>query len=226
MTAASSNPSPPDHRLRASSVIVHRIPPESVERFLEWEQGITAAVASSPGYQSSEIYPPLADVQDEWVIVLHFDDSASLQHWLESPLRREWLAKVPAGVGNFSMKTLPAGFGPWFAGMLGGPASGIPAWKMTLTVLLGLYPTVMLLTLFVTPHLHWLPLAMSVLAGNAISVALLQWLIVPRLQALLGRWLRANGDHERGLSYRGLALILLGLGSLVMVFQLLAWLTR
>jgi len=63
----------------------------------------------------------------------------------------EWTAKLPAEIADFRLKTPPGGFGPWFAGLVD---DGVPPprWKMAVTVLFGLYPTVMLLTLFLAPH--------------------------------------------------------------------------
>jgi hypothetical protein len=101
------------------------------------------------------------------VVVLHFDTAAALRGWLDSPERAGWVARLRDEVGEFRLRTLPGGFGPWFADP---PAP----WKVALTVLLGLYPTVMLLTLFVGPHTSRLGLALSMLVGNALSVALLQ----------------------------------------------------
>jgi hypothetical protein len=43
---------------RASSVIVHRVPTESVARFMEWQRGITRAAEGFAGYQATDVYPP------------------------------------------------------------------------------------------------------------------------------------------------------------------------
>ena len=206
--------------LRASSVIVHRVPPEFVERFLAWQQGIIQAAATCPGYQSTESYPPLDPAQREWVIVLHFDNDEAQQRWLASPLRAEWLARRPPEIEDFRMKTLPTGFGPWFATMLDAPPAGpLPAWKMMLTVLLGLYPTVMLLNIFVAPHYSFLGVAAAILLGNALSVAILQWAVMPVLQAVLGPWLRGNGAANRAVSLGGAILIAALLGGLMLLFR-------
>lgn len=205
---------------RASSVIVHRVAPEHVERFLAWQQGIIQAAATYPGYQLTESYPPLDPALREWVVVLHFDSAEALQRWLDSPLRAEWLGRRPPEIVDFRMKTLPAGFGPWFATMLDAPPAGpLPAWKMMLTVLLGLYPTVMLLNILVAPHYSFLGLAAAMLIGNALSVAILQWAVMPVLQALLGPWLRADSVQEQGRTIGGLLLILLALATLTWLFQ-------
>jgi antibiotic biosynthesis monooxygenase (ABM) superfamily enzyme len=204
---------------RASSVIVHRVPPDCVERFLAWQQGIIQAASTFPGYHSTDSYPPLDAARHEWVIVLHFDKAEDQQRWLASPLRAEWLGRRPQEIEDFRLKTLPTGFGPWFATMLDTPTRPLPAWKMMLTVLLGLYPTVMLLNIFVAPHYRFLGLAVSMLLGNALSVALLQWPVMPSLQAALGPWLRANGAANRAVSLGGAVLIAALLGGLMLLFR-------
>src|SRR5438445_492386 len=94
---------------RASSVIVHRVPPQWVDDFMEWERGITRAAEGFPGYQTTDVYPPTDRRQQEWVIVVHFNDAPGLQRWTSSPQRAEWTGRLPAGIGDFRMKTLPAG---------------------------------------------------------------------------------------------------------------------
>ena len=68
-------------------------------------------------------------------------------------MRAEWIAKLRGEIGDFRLKTLPSGFGAWFAGLVDGSEGALPpSWKIALTVLLGLYPTVMLLAMFVGPY--------------------------------------------------------------------------
>src|SRR5689334_10645866 len=131
-------------------VVVERVRPADVDWFMDWERGVTAAVEGFAGYRATDVYPPAEGQQDEWVIVIHFDDEESLRRWLASPVRAEWVEKLRARCGDFQLKLLPGGFGPWFAGLGPGPGgAALPTWKMALTVLLGLYPTVMLVTLLV-----------------------------------------------------------------------------
>src|SRR5262245_49433054 len=85
---------------RASSIIAQRIPSDAAEAFLEWQRGISAAAALFPGYQTTEIYPPSGH-QEEWVVVIHFDDLKTLKDWLDSPERAAWVAKIPCETRNF-----------------------------------------------------------------------------------------------------------------------------
>jgi antibiotic biosynthesis monooxygenase (ABM) superfamily enzyme len=125
--------------------------------------------------------------------------------------------KLRAQVGDFELTTLPGGFGPWFAAhRLEAP----PDWKMALTVVLALYPTVMLLTLFPGPYTQPLGFAVAMLIGNAMSVCLLQWVVVPLLTRAIGPWLQANSPQQKAVSYGGLLLILAVLAILAFLFRL------
>ena len=222
---SSSSPDHPDAKLeirgaRASSVIIQRVHAGATDLFLEWQRGITAAAAVFPGYQTTEIYPPSAQ-QDEWVVILHFDDPKTLQSWLDSPTRADWVAKRPYEIRDYRLKTLPSGFGAWFSGLID-PSGGAlpPSWKIALSVLLPLYPTVMLLTIVLGARLSPLGLALSMLISNALSVCILQWVVTPVLNPLLASWLRANGEGQRKLSLTGLFVILLLLGAMAILFHL------
>lgn len=177
---------------RTSAVIVHPVPPAYADCYLVWQQSITTAAAQFDGYQGTDIYPPENDRDPNWIAVLHFQTPADLQGWLDSSQRAEILAQLPPELAGYSKTVLPQGFAPWFSQLLHKP----PSWKMALTVLLALYPTVLLLNLLITPHLQGLGRAGAVLVGNAIGVALMQWGIMPRLTRLLKPWLSADSDRR------------------------------
>jgi uncharacterized protein len=207
---------------RVSTVVVQTVPADRVERFLECQRGLTDAAAGFPGYKGTEIYPPADDRQQEWVAVIHFDDHESLQRWLDSSARADWIKKLRADIGEFKLKTLPSGFGAWFAGLEAGPeGKPPPSWKIAMTVLLGLYPTVMLLAVLVGPLLSPLGMALSMLISNALSVAATQWVVIPPLMNALGPWLRANEHDQRLLSVAGFVLIWLILVGLAVLFRVM-----
>jgi antibiotic biosynthesis monooxygenase (ABM) superfamily enzyme len=208
------------HISRASAVVVQRVPVALADWFMEWQHGVTRAAECFNGYRGTEVYPPADDQRDEWVVVIHFDDEKSLQGWLDSSVRAEWVEKLKARVGDFELKELPGGFGSWFAGFAHDPdRTPPPSWKMALTVLLGLYPTVMALTLFPGPYMQPLGLAWAMLIGNALSVCILQWIVMPALNSLLTPWLNANAEKQRALSLGGLFLILVLLTGLALLFR-------
>jgi antibiotic biosynthesis monooxygenase (ABM) superfamily enzyme len=204
---------------QSSSVIVQRVTPGNREVFLEWQRGITGAAAAFRGYQATEIYPPAPERPLEWVILIHFDNEANLRGWLESPLRAEWTAKLPREIREFRLKTLPSGFAAWFSDPGDEP---LPHWKVFLMVLIGLYPTVMVLTLFLSPHTNRFGLAVALLIGNVASCAFLEWLGSPVIRLLIGPWLRAQGKEGRVRNVVGTAFIVASLAAMAVLFHFVA----
>jgi uncharacterized protein len=207
---------------RASSVIVQHVPPNLQDPFLTWQRNVSSAASLFHGYQTTEAYPPVEpSSKPEWVVVIHFDTPGALENWLTSPERAHWMDLLPPELHDFSVKTLPTGLGSWFALTVQAPnATLLPHWKAFLTVLLGLYPAVMLLNIFLAPHLKPLGIPLAMLIGNAASVSFLEYLGMPALSRLLSPWLHANTPETRPLSYLGAALLLAALALMTYLFTL------
>lgn len=205
---------------RASAVVVQKVPAADVDWFLDWQREVTEAAETCRGYCGTDVFPPAEGQRDEWVVLVHFEDESTLDEWLQSPARTRWLEALRSKLGAFELKKMQGGFGPWFAGMDHAPEAAPPPWKMVLTVLLGLYPTVMLLTKFVGPYTSPLGLAVSMLIGNALSVSILQWGVMPILTRVLGPWLHANEGRQKAVSLGGLGLVLLVLAVMTVLFRL------
>lgn len=194
---------------RASAVVVQHVPAVHADWFMEWQRGVSGAAQSFSGYRGTDVFPPNDTQHDEWVVVIHFDDEDTLKGWLDSSIRHQWVERLKAHVGNFELKALPGGFSAWFSSLeQDTQAFAPPAWKMALAVLLGLYPTVMVLTLFPGPYTQPLGLAVAMLIGNALSVSILQWVVMPFLNKVLAPWLTANSEQQKAVSIGGLVLIL------------------
>jgi len=97
-----------------------------------------------------------------------------------------------------------------------------PTWKQNLLVLLVLYPVVFLFGKWVqTPLLvnRGVPFWLALFVGNAVSVALLGWLLVPAGNRSFDWWLRpVQGRRERLIDTAGTGLILLPCGLFLLAF--------
>jgi antibiotic biosynthesis monooxygenase (ABM) superfamily enzyme len=208
------------HSSRASAVIVQQVPPDAVDWFMEWQRGVDEAAKRFAGFRQTDIYPPGEGQGNPWVVAIHFDDEASLQKWLASPERAQLVEQLRARAGDFELQTLPGGFGAWFTSQAH-KAPAPPAWKIVISVVLGLFPTVMLLAIFPGPYTSRLGFAGSMLIGNLLSVSILQWLVMPRLTKVLAPWLQANAPQQKALSIGGCVGILVVMLGLVFLFQML-----
>jgi uncharacterized protein len=112
-----------------------------------------------------------------------------LNRWLESPERAELLVQAEL-FKDFQPHQVANSFGNWFSiGGDGQIAVSTPAWKSALSVLVGLYPTVVLLTLAISKLWPDAELWESLLLGNVLSVSLLTWVVMPNVTRALRFWL-------------------------------------
>jgi antibiotic biosynthesis monooxygenase (ABM) superfamily enzyme len=85
--------------------------------------------------------------------------------------------------------------------------------------LFALYPTVMALN-YVSPLMGNLSLPINMLISNMLSVAMLTWLLMPRVSRFLGFWLNSNSRNWRR-EARGLFIVVAGIALFVVLFSVL-----
>ncbi len=201
---------------RATAVVIQTVPPERADEFLEWQRGITREASHFPGYKYTEVYQPEIGAKAEWVTVIHFESNPLLEAWIKSPIREKWVNDLKKRFGDFTLKRV-GGFDGWFSGVEDTDQK-VPDWKMVITVVLALYPTVMLLTYLLNPFLKSMPFPGQMLIGNVASVSFLQWIAMPLLTGCLSFWLRPTKAAGLGVTIGGLAGILAVLALMLWLF--------
>jgi antibiotic biosynthesis monooxygenase (ABM) superfamily enzyme len=176
-------------------VVTHRVKKKDTEAFLEWQRRITAAERNFSGFRGAEIFRPVEGVQEEWTALYRFDSAASLDAWLTSE-KRQQLLEEGREFNDFQMRTIDNSFGNWFAFDEHGHETPPPSnAKSSFAVWVGLYPTVMLLTLGLAELLPGMPLWQSLLIGNLVSSFAMSYLIMPYYaNPMLRWWLRPAVD--------------------------------
>jgi uncharacterized protein len=202
------------------TVLIHTRPRAGKEEeYARWQAAINAAAATFPGFQEAHVFPAQPPYQPEWAVVYGFDTPEHLHGWLASPTRQEWLQRGEPLFEQTGERRLAGGFGSWFAaGEHEGAAAVPPGWKQVMTVLLALYPTVMLLSLVLSPRLHALPLAAAMFIGNLASVVLLQYVIMSPVNRALHFWLVPGPANRARANLLGTALVLAGYAAFLALF--------
>lgn len=177
-------------------VVSHRVRADREEAFRRFQDRMTDAERAFPGFRGAELLPPVPGVQEQWTALYRFDTSPHLDAWLRSTQRADLLA-ASGEFGDFEMHRVSSPFGSWFprseeAAQGGGPAT----WKTALSVLVGLYPTVVLLTLVISELWPGADLWQSLLLGNVLSVTLLSWVVMPIVTRALRFWLAPATPDE------------------------------
>jgi uncharacterized protein len=209
---------PPDTLVTA--VVTHRVPPEQVDEFLGWQQRLRLAESKFPGYRGSEIFRPIEGVQDEWTLLYRYESATDLDRWLTSSERQRLLDEGQK-FSDFRLRTIDNSFGSWFAfDKDGGGAPAPSEMKTAIAVWVGLYPTVVLLTLALSPVR--MPLWESMLIGNLLSSFAMSFVTMPfYVNPLLKRWLRPPVDAPKAATnIRGAVLVTALMASWALLFWL------
>ncbi len=202
-------------------VVSHPVDPEHEGEFLAWQERVTQAERGFPGFRGSELFRPVPGAQRDWTAIYRFDTDEHLTAWLESPARQRLLDQG-RHFGDFELRRISSPFGSWFS--FAGPgdtADAPPDWKTALSVLVGLYPTVVLITLAISELWEDGELWETLLLGNVVSVALLTWVVMPVVARALRFWLAPDpGSADPHLDAAGAALSIAFLTACAFVFWL------
>jgi antibiotic biosynthesis monooxygenase (ABM) superfamily enzyme len=168
-------------------VIVTEIKPGREAEYRAWSERIQKVQAKFPGYIGSFVQPP-QQRETGWTTVLRFDSAASLDRWLNSAERAAMIKESEDLTEGFHAQRVDTSFPGWVPN---DPATGKPPnmWKTGALVLLTLFPLVMLEIRFLNPHLRALNPALSTFIGNAITVALTTWPLMPLAIWAFHAWL-------------------------------------
>jgi antibiotic biosynthesis monooxygenase (ABM) superfamily enzyme len=200
-------------------VMVTEIKPGKEAAYRAWADRIQKLQATFPGYLGSFVQPPQQG-ENGWTTVLRFDSAANLDGWLKSSARAAMVKDSEDLVAGFHAQRVDTSFPGWVAN---DPATGTPPsmWKTACLVLLTLFPVVMLELRFLNPHIEALNPAVRTFIGNAISVALTTWPLMPL--AILGfhAWLFPEGYPRWRAWAMPIALVLCYLIEIAVLWHLL-----
>jgi uncharacterized protein len=177
-------------------VVSHPVEKEAEQDFLDWQQRVTDAERTFPGFLGAELFRPVPGIQEEWTALYRFDTDEHVDAWLESR-QRHALLEEGRRFSDFRLKRISSPFGSWFAADEAREGGRPPArWKTAFSVLVGLYPTVVLLTLAISEIWPDGPLWATLLLGNVLSVSLLTWVVMPIVTRALRFWLAPETDEQ------------------------------
>jgi antibiotic biosynthesis monooxygenase (ABM) superfamily enzyme len=171
----------------ATEVIITQIKPGNEEAYRAFADRIQKVQETFPGYMGSFVQPP-HHKETGWTTVLRFDSEENLDAWMASPQRASLLKESEELISGFEAQKVDTSFPGWVPVS---PVTGKPPnmWKTAALVLLTLFPVVMLELKFLNPNLHSLPPALATFVGNAISVLLTTYPLMPLAIRAFRPWL-------------------------------------
>lgn len=192
--------------------------------FISAEAQLAQATAHFGGFEGCCTFAP--DSAGESMSVLRFRTDHQLSTWLGSAERIEALGPLRSSLtGEFSVVSATTAFGTTVR-TVNGRTAITPKWKTAMLILFVLYPTVMLLSRFLGPVLYgagappWLVVWLS----QVVSVAALQWLLMPWAGRRFRIWLDPVDGAGARISVIGAAVLVGGYLLTLSVFGTVQWL--
>ena len=201
-------------------MIVQRVRPGCEVAYREWSRKINTACTAAPGFVDLEVFEPSPEDEQSYVIVVRFQTAAQLDAWHDSEICKGLLEESKPLLEQAVRHAASGVFGSWFGGPESPARESSKPWKEALVVLFVLYPTVMLLSLFVTgPLLQGWSMATGMYVGNMLSVMLMTWILMPKVTGWLSFWLNPVKGCAPAVRYGGLAIVLGGQLLMVALFH-------
>ncbi len=170
-----------------TAVITNLVALGKEDDFRQWHNRIRAVQATFPGYQGADVQPPIEGVNPNWVTFLRFDSAEHLRCWLDSPECAELRVSSEPIMQKAEYRMARTSFESWLPRSEQEEANPPPNWKVSMIVLMVLYPIVMLEIIFLYPPLTAIGTGPTTFIANAIGVAATGLVLVPLASRLLKR---------------------------------------
>ncbi|MBE0402261.1 antibiotic biosynthesis monooxygenase [Halomonas citrativorans] len=174
-----------------SIIIKHTVRPEFRERYETWLKQIIAAAAEFPGHSGVHILRP-SEGNDTFEIAVRFTSNSAAEAWLSSNIRKELLSSIVSALASDEQLEIKSGIDFWFTP----PASKAKQptrWKQWLITTAVIWPLTIIVPALYQPLFNIIP-EISVWGVRhgitaATIVALVVYLIMPRVVRLVAGWL-------------------------------------
>lgn len=177
-------------------LVTRRIKPGQEVAFEKLMGQLMAAAAAFSGHLGGQLVRPSDQPDSEpnlYHVVFAFDSEDHLQAWQNSPARALGLAAIEPLTEGQAQTHQVIGMAHWF--MTGGQQKPPPRWKVAVVSWVGIFPTVLLLSLLLGETLAALPLIVRVMSLTLMVVFIMTWIVAPQLTRWLKPWLHAGHSH-------------------------------
>lgn len=134
---------------------------------------------------ASMIIPPPGSDSREHGILRTFGSEAERDAFYASPMFQAWEKRARTLTEGEPEYRELHGLEAWFRSSNNPP----PRWKMAVATLTGVYPTSLILNIFIAPYLHPVPRPLAVLIIGSVMVICLTWIVMPFVTKVLHPWL-------------------------------------
>ena len=176
----------PSELAPAKLVIERRARPGAEPALHAWTERFVNAASRSLGHEGGSVFS--ANGSGSYIILLRFASAAALDGWTQSAAYQQFLKDADEVSTAAESSQVRSGLDTWFTlPDMPAPVKPPPRWKMAIVTWLALFPMVIALAYVFAPVS--LPFLIEAAISTMIPVAMLTWVVMPRLTRALYRWL-------------------------------------
>lgn len=172
-----------------SFVVRHKVKPGSESVYEDWLKRIVPKAASYPGHQGANILRPTKG-NTNYVIVVNFANIESAKKWIESEDRKKLVDEIKEYLVTGDTTEVRSGIDFWFTP---DAEKKPPGWKQWLVTTAVIAPLTMIVPPLLDPLFRLAPplrtYGVSHTLIASMIVALVTFLIMPRIMPILHSWL-------------------------------------
>lgn len=177
-----------------TTIIARRIKPGLEPQYEDWVHRIIDVGSRWPGHQSVDIIRPAQGTHGAYVLLVRFDTLEHQQSWEHSEERAAFLVELePLTDGDTTFEAV-TGLETWFTLPGEAPLPPPNKHKMALILMLTVFTLVLAMNLTFEQQLAQLDVVTRTALLASVQVALLTYVIMPRLTRWLRNWLYPKVD--------------------------------
>ena len=177
-----------------TELFVTEVNPERESDFRNWTAKIHQVEAKFPGFRGVYVQSPAQSTGRHWITLLQFDTMKNLDQWIGSNERKDLLKESSSLISSLESHRVISPYAGWFAS-IAKVGEMPPVWKQTMIVLLVLFPIVMFELKYLSPLTAGYDISLATFIGNALSVALISFPMMPIAIWCLGWWLSSKSQR-------------------------------
>ena len=176
----------------------YQVQPGREVEFCSWALALFRVAADVPGYLGGGVIAA-SGPREDWHIIYRFDSEESAHSWEDSFTWGHWGAQA----ASFTQQE-PDSRGPGLKDWFEGPVRMLPPpakWKLWFVNTGAVFPPVLIFNVLIVPYLVGVNFLVKTLALCVGVSAVVTWLVMPRLQRMLKKWLypsvQSLGQYKR-----------------------------
>lgn len=173
-------------------VFSHYVRAECELRYKVWLNKISKLAKYFPGHNTMKVERSPSIFCLKYTLLLRFDTYKNLYLWIKSPIRREWFSIAEPLIEKEENPKISTSYKPVISlpeAKKSIVLSSPPQYKNTIVTWIGVYICASGLGIILTPVLAGLPYLVGQAIATGAVVIILDYVLMPRLQAWFGGWL-------------------------------------